>query len=167
MQVYPEQSRIIHMDEPLGEVANAVRERELATRRKLGLAVVEEEIDELAMQTCIAIARRKLEEQMDGCALSGPDGFKHLLIHQRHLHKKGIMFTSFIFTMVITDLLGLEFVWSSDCKCAVCCVAPNHPPDPKQALDPAPELEYTKPLHLSRHEAESAEHERFAPHVRY
>lgn len=131
LQVYPEQSRIIHMDEPLGEVANAVRERELAMRRKLGIAVVEDEINEIAMQTCIAIARRKLEEQMDGSALSGPDGFKHLLIHQRHLHKKGIMFTSFIFSIIITDLLGLEFVWSSDCKCRVPCAVRLKPPNPK------------------------------------
>lgn len=105
------------MDEPLGEVANAVREREIASRRKLGHAIDDEEVDEIAMRTCISIARYKLEEVLGDLALTGPDGIKQLLVKQRHLHKKGIMFTVFIFSIVIADLLGIEIIWSSDCEC--------------------------------------------------
>lgn len=104
------------MDEPLGEVANVVRHREMHARRKLGGVIDEEEVDEIAMRTCISIARCKLEEVLGDLPLAGPDGIKHLLVRQRHLHKKGIMFTTFIFSIVIADLLGLEIVWSSDCE---------------------------------------------------
>lgn len=115
--MFPERSGIIHLDEPLGEIANAVCRQERAMRQKLGDdAVDEDEINEIAMQTCIGIVRQKLEEHLGGSALSGPGGIKQLLVHQRHLHKKGIMFTNFIFSIVIADLLGLEFVWTSDCK---------------------------------------------------
>lgn len=105
------------MDEPLGEVANAVREREIASRRKLGHVIDDEEVDEIAMRTCISIARYKLEEVLGDLPLTGPDGIKQLLVKQRHLHKKGIMFTVFIFSIVIADLLGIEIIWSSDCEC--------------------------------------------------
>lgn len=30
------------------------------------------------------------------------------------MHKKGIMFTTFIFSLVIAEMLGIEFMWSSD-----------------------------------------------------
>lgn len=122
-QVYPEQSQVIELDEPLGEVANAVRDREMAARRKLGGVIDEEDVDEIAMQTCISIVRYKLKEALGDLPLAGPDGIKHLLVRQRHLHKKGIMFTTFIFSIVIADLLGLEIVWSSDCECGICSVA--------------------------------------------
>lgn len=36
LQVYPEQFQVIEMDESLSVVANAVRDREMDTRRKLG-----------------------------------------------------------------------------------------------------------------------------------
>lgn len=77
----------------------------------------EEEVNEIAMQACIGIARQKLEEALGGLPLVGPDGIKHLLVKQRHLHKKGIMFTAFIFAIIISDQLGLEIFWSSDCEC--------------------------------------------------
>lgn len=125
MQVYPERSRIIHLDEPLGEVANAVRHREMAMRRKLGIEIDEDEINDVATQACIDIARQKLEQQLGDSAMVGQDGIKHLLVNQRHLHKKGIMFTAFVFSIVIADLLGLEFVWSSDCKFPTCLLPEN------------------------------------------
>lgn len=116
-QVYPEQSAVIEMDEPLGEVANAVRDREIAVRRKLGTTIDQDEINDIAMQSCIKIALQKLQEVLGDLPLSGPDGIKQLLVKQRHLHKKGIMFTIFIFAIVIADVLGIEIVWSSDCEC--------------------------------------------------
>lgn len=114
--MYPEQSQIIEMDEPLGEVANNVRDREIEARRKLEGVIDEEEINEIAMRTCISIVRYKLEEVTGDMPLAGPDGIKRLLVKQRHLHKKGIMFTTFVFAMVIADLLGIEILWSSDCE---------------------------------------------------
>lgn len=39
---------------------------------------------------------------------------RYLCIHQPHMHKKGIMFTSFLFSLVINQTLGLEWIWSSD-----------------------------------------------------
>lgn len=104
------------MDEPLGEIANAVRSRELAIRRKSGTEVDEDEINDICMQTCINIARQKLDEQLGDSSLVGSDGIKYILVNQRHLHKKGIMFTAFIFSTIIADILGIEIVWTSDCK---------------------------------------------------
>lgn len=57
------------------------------------------------------LARDTLDQQR---FLIGPDGIKYLCLSQRHMHKKGIMFTAFIFSLVIADLLGIEFMWSSD-----------------------------------------------------
>lgn len=135
-QVYPERSLVISLDEPLGEVANAIRARELRARQKLhgyqggGAAVVEDEVNEVATRACLALARHQLEDALErhghggGAAhLGGPDGVKYLLVNQRHLHKKGIMFTTFIFSTVIADMLGIEFVWTSDCESS-----PSPPP---------------------------------------
>lgn len=66
------------------------------------------------MERCKQVARRALEEHLGDKPLSGPDGIKQLLVYQRHLHKKGIMFTVLVFSIVLADLLGIEFVWSSD-----------------------------------------------------
>lgn len=66
------------------------------------------------MERCKQVARRALEEHLGDKPLSGPDGIKQLLVYQRHLHKKGIMFTVLVFSIVLADLLGIELVWSSD-----------------------------------------------------
>lgn len=66
------------------------------------------------MERCKQVARRALEEHLGHKPLSGPDGIRQLLVYQRHLHKKGIMFTVLVFSIVLADLLGIEFVWSSD-----------------------------------------------------
>lgn len=113
-QVYPAQSCVIHIEKPLGEVANAVRASEKTSRRKLGEAIDEDEINQIAMERCKQVARRALEEHLGDRPLSGPDGIKQMLVYQRHLHKKGIMFTVLVFSIVLADLLGVEFVWSSD-----------------------------------------------------
>lgn len=111
---------VISLEEPLGEVANAIRAREIRTRQKLGQAIVEDEVNELAMQACLAIARNQLEDALErhgDAHLGGPDGVEYLLVNQRHLHKKGIMFTAFVFSTIVADMLGIEFVWTSDCEC--------------------------------------------------
>lgn len=66
------------------------------------------------MERCKQVARRVLEEHLGDRPLSGPEGVKQLLVYQQHLHKKGIMFTVLVFSIVLADLLGVEFVWSSD-----------------------------------------------------
>ncbi|KAK8104482.1 uncharacterized protein PG998_011515 [Apiospora kogelbergensis] len=69
----------------------------------------EDDIREIAMSRCMDIARQHLEKHLqEGGSL------KHLLVHQRHLHKKGIMFTSLVFAMVVAEHLGVRFVWTSD-----------------------------------------------------
>lgn len=67
------------------------------------------------MQQCIQKARRILDQHQLTLSSSGSrTGIKQLCIRQPHMHKKGIMFTTFIFSIVIADILGVEFLWSSD-----------------------------------------------------
>ncbi|KAJ0108708.1 hypothetical protein J7T55_011198 [Diaporthe amygdali] len=113
-KVYPTQACVIHVDTPLGEVANAVRASERTRRRKLGEPMDDDEINRIAMDRCTHLARRMLDEHLGDRPLSGPDGIRQMLVYQRHLHKKGIMFTVLVFSIVLADLLGVEFVWSSD-----------------------------------------------------
>lgn len=109
---------VISLAEPLGEVANAIRAREIQRHEKLGTPVIEQEINEVAMQACLAIARNQLDEHLEqhDTHIGGSDGIRYLLVNQRHLHKKGIMFTAFVFSTLLAEMLGLEFVWTSDCK---------------------------------------------------
>lgn len=96
----------------MGEVAHRVRDKLVSMRQRHGEKVNEKECDELALQHCIQLARIILEQEK--VQFGGPDGIRHICIRQRHMHKKAIMFTGFIFSLVISDILGLEFLWSSD-----------------------------------------------------
>lgn len=81
-------------------------------KKQYGEEVDEDECHNLAMDHCIQLARRTLEqEKID---FRGVDGVRQLCIRQKHMHKKGIMFTTYVFSLVIADMLGLEFLWSSD-----------------------------------------------------
>ncbi|KAK8108885.1 hypothetical protein PG984_014686 [Apiospora sp. TS-2023a] len=110
-EAYPDQSCVLRIEEPLGEVATAVREREYAERKKSEATTRfdEDTINEIAMGRCMDIARQHLEKH-----LQQGGTIKHLLVSQRHLHKKGIMFTCLVFSMVIAEHLGVRFVWTSD-----------------------------------------------------
>ncbi|GJN76552.1 hypothetical protein PLIIFM63780_000036 [Purpureocillium lilacinum] len=110
--VYPHRSATIHVPEPLGEVAQRVREEQIAIRQRRGQAVDKDEVDRIALEYCAKLARG-LIAQAD-ISLSGPDAISQLCIRQRHLHKKGIMFSTYIFSLVIAEELGIEFLWSSD-----------------------------------------------------
>ncbi len=81
-------------------------------RQQYEPAIDEKECDRIVMQHCIQLARGILEQHR--FTAGGPDGIKRLCLRQRHLHKKGIMFTTFVFSLVIADMLGVEFLWSSD-----------------------------------------------------
>lgn len=110
LQSYPEQSCVLHVEEPLGEVATAYWEQEYAECKKWGeVQIDEDEVNNMVMRRCMDMARQHLEKHV---ALDGT--VKHLLLYQRHLHKKGIMFTSLVYSMVMAERLGIQFVWTSD-----------------------------------------------------
>lgn len=84
----------------------------MALGKRNGQKVDEAECEQAALAHCIALARTILSQA--DITFSGPEAISQLCINQRHMHKKGIMFTTFIFALVIADTLGIEFLWSSD-----------------------------------------------------
>ena len=102
-------SAVIHVDEALGEVA-------MKTFDKLskvdGNAQAPQVYMEATIAQCCQIARGILSEH--DLDLGEADGITRLCIYQPHLHKKGIMFSAFIFSIVISEMLGIEYMWSSD-----------------------------------------------------
>jgi len=68
--------------------------------------------DIILIEKCITFVKQTLLE--NNIHLTGPDAITHLCVTQPHMHKKGIMFTSFIICFALSDLLDLEFVWTSD-----------------------------------------------------
>ena len=103
---------MIQIPEPLGEVAEKVRAKTIALQQQYGQQVNETEANKVAMQYCIDLVKSILSQHK--VVLGTPSGTKQLCIKQRHMHKKGIMFTTFVFSLVIADILGVEFLWSSD-----------------------------------------------------
>lgn len=61
---------------------------------------------------CVSLAKQRLVE--NGIYLTGPDAITRLCVTQPHMHKKGVMFTSFILSLAISELLGIDFLWTSD-----------------------------------------------------
>ncbi|KAL2267971.1 hypothetical protein VTJ83DRAFT_2817 [Remersonia thermophila] len=111
-KIYPKCSAVIHIPEPLGDVAERVRARAAAQNHRLDRPLSDAELDAVAMRYCLELARGLLTQH--ALRIDAPDGVRHLCLRQRHMHKKGIMFTSYIFSLVIADMLGIEFLWSSD-----------------------------------------------------
>ncbi|CAH0027109.1 unnamed protein product [Clonostachys rhizophaga] len=111
-EVFPTHSHVIHVPEPLGEVAHQIYDQEILSREKAGLPIDYTEIHEIAIRKCLLLAREMLTNAK--IVFSGPNHIRYLCIRQRHMHKKGIMFTSYIFSLAIADILGIEFIWSSD-----------------------------------------------------
>lgn len=111
-QVYPSGSTTIHVPEPLGEVAEYVRSKELDLRQMLGQDLDESACNDAALEHCIQLVRNLLSQR--NITFSGPNAVSQLCIRQRHMHKKGIMFTTYLFGLVIADIIGVEFLWSSD-----------------------------------------------------
>lgn len=108
-QVFPERSAVIQLDEPFGEIA-------MRTFGKFASVDRHSQNSQVymadAIATCCQLAREILAEH--DLNLGGVDGVTKLCLFQPHLHKKGIMFTSFIFSIVISEMLGIEYMWSSD-----------------------------------------------------
>ncbi|KAH7324795.1 hypothetical protein B0I35DRAFT_348183 [Stachybotrys elegans] len=129
-QVYPD-AKVLHLTEPLGEVAQSVREKVIAMQADSGLPVDEAECDMIALQHCIQLAKAILDQHK----ISFLGSTRQLCIRQPHMHKKAIMFTSFIFSLVIADILGIEFLWSSDSDTIVMPNSLEHTVD-TIAIDP-------------------------------
>lgn len=110
--MYPSNSAVIRLDEPLGEIAERTRAKLLAMHQQDGQPVDLDQIDKTVMHHCIQLVRNILDQHR--LRIGGGDGVRQLCIQQRHMHKKGIMFSSFVFSLVIADILGIEFLWSSD-----------------------------------------------------
>ncbi|KAH6844483.1 hypothetical protein B0I37DRAFT_377616 [Chaetomium sp. MPI-CAGE-AT-0009] len=111
-KIYPQNSAVIQIPEPFGEVAERVRAKVIAQNRHHDQPVDDEEADATTMQYCIELAKGILVQH--NLRIGAPNGVRHLCLKQRHMHKKGIMFTTYVFSLVIADILGVEFLWSSD-----------------------------------------------------
>ncbi|KAF9894049.1 hypothetical protein FE257_009022 [Aspergillus nanangensis] len=96
-----EDSAVIHLDVPFADIA-------LKMDEESNSCTSENEI----VARCCSIARAILNEK--GVRFSGKGAISRLCVNQRHMHKKGIMFTSFIISMVVSDILGIDYLWTSD-----------------------------------------------------
>ncbi|KAI1343161.1 hyaluronan synthase [Xylariaceae sp. FL0016] len=100
-KVYSTESAVLHLNMPLVEIALQMDRMRLQGQS-----------DDEILDKCCIIAKGLLQES--GIRLTGDGAITKLCISQPHMHKKGVMFTSFIFAKVISDALGLEFLWTSD-----------------------------------------------------
>ncbi|KAG4034828.1 hypothetical protein MFRU_002g01780 [Monilinia fructicola] len=100
-KVYSENSAEIHFDLPFAEVA-------LQMDRARSTATTDDEI----ISKCVTIAKNAL--QSNNIVIRGKGAVTRLCVSQPHMHKKGIMFTSFIVSLAIAEILGIEMLWSSD-----------------------------------------------------
>ncbi|KAF4343934.1 alfa-L-rhamnosidase [Fusarium beomiforme] len=105
-KVYPSESHKIYIEEPLGEVAQRVY------AKYAEMDIDQSKLNDVVIRHCMKLARAILDQQ--NFSIGGADGIRHLCLIQRHMHKKGIMFTTFVFSLVVADILGIEFMWSSD-----------------------------------------------------
>lgn len=92
---------MVHLDIPFAQIALQL---EKDSGGRLSHAYI--------ITRCCSIARRTLNDK--GVNVSGHGAITRLCVSQPHMHKKGIMFTSFIISLVVSDMLGVEFVWTSD-----------------------------------------------------
>jgi hyaluronan synthase len=100
-QVYPSSSAVIDLPIPLVDIALQM-ECDAEMWRQ----------DIILIEKCIALAKQTLLDHE--IHLTGPDAITHLCVTQPHMHKKGIMFTSFIFCFALSELFHIEYVWTSD-----------------------------------------------------
>lgn len=98
----------------MGEIAERTRAKLIAMNQQDDLPLDESEIDKMVILHCVQLATTILNQHRLAIGGNSRDGIHQLCIKQRHMHKKGIMFTTFVFSLVIADILGVEFLWSSD-----------------------------------------------------
>ncbi|KAJ5714095.1 hyaluronan synthase [Penicillium malachiteum] len=95
--LYPEKSALIHLDLPLAEIA-----------MQMDRARSSQTPDTDIIAQCCSIAKANLEK--NNIKLVGDQAITRLCVSQPHMHKKGVMFTSFIISLVISDMLDIEFL---------------------------------------------------------
>ncbi|CAN9129700.1 unnamed protein product [Alternaria alternata] len=100
-KVYPSSSAVIDLPIPLVDIA---------LQMECGAETWKH--DMILIEKCIALAKQTLLDHE--VHLTGPDAITRLCITQSHMHKKGIMFTSFIVCFALSELLHIEYVWTSD-----------------------------------------------------
>ncbi|KAJ5691286.1 hyaluronan synthase [Penicillium malachiteum] len=121
--VYPEKSTLMHLDLPLAEIA-----------MQMDRARSSQTLDTDIIAQCCSIAKTNLEK--NDIKLVGEQAITKLCVNQPHMHKKGVMFTSFIISLVVSDMLDIEFLWTSDsdsivmpdtltCTMATCAADPG------------------------------------------
>ncbi|PYH45952.1 chitin synthase [Aspergillus saccharolyticus JOP 1030-1] len=94
----------IHLDEPFGDLA-------MRTYDKLATADLHSSSAETYQLAAIAHCCELAREILASHELQHAQA---LCIYQPHHSKKAIMFTGFIFSLVIADTRGIEYLWSSD-----------------------------------------------------
>jgi hyaluronan synthase len=110
--------------------------------------------DMILIEKCIALAKQTLLDHE--IHLAGPDAITHLCVTQPHMHKKGIMFTSFIVCFALSELLDIEYVWTSDSDSMVYkdtimrTIQTIHGDDKCAGASTALNIHNRKDLHLSR-----------------
>ncbi|RAK77762.1 chitin synthase [Aspergillus fijiensis CBS 313.89] len=97
----------IHLDTPLGDIATRTFDK-LATADLHGSPREAYQLASIAH--CCDLAREILGEH----GLLSGSGPQQVCIYQPHHSKKAIMFTAFIFSLVLADARGIEYLWSSD-----------------------------------------------------
>lgn len=102
-EVYPTSSAILDLSVPFAEIALQMD----------GSKLTDEEI----VSKSVALAKQIFREK--GLHFDGPNAISRLCITQPHLHKKGIMFTSLVISIALSEILGIDFLWTSDSDSAV------------------------------------------------
>lgn len=103
---------MIHLDVPLATVASKLEQAASHSPTRKGDALEPASRDEAIIAHCCGIAREALASTK--IRLHGPGAVNKLCVSQPHMHKKGVMFTAFIFAKVLADALHIDLVWSSD-----------------------------------------------------
>ena len=100
-KVYPTNSAVLNLPVPFVEIA-----LQMDRDKPKWMA------DTKLITKCVDMAKRVFLE--NSLQFTGPDAITRLCVTQPHMHKKGIMFTSFIISFALSEILGVDFLWTSD-----------------------------------------------------
>lgn len=85
-----------------------MRSKFIAQTRHQDVPIDGAEADAIAMQYYVKLTKSILAQH--NLQIGAPGGVQQLCLMQRHMHKKAIMFTTFVFSLVIADILRVEFL---------------------------------------------------------
>ncbi|KAH8701417.1 hypothetical protein GQ44DRAFT_631775 [Phaeosphaeriaceae sp. PMI808] len=97
-KVFPENSATLALSVPFAEIALQMDANNFPGEEIIG--------------KCISLIKQIFLD--NGLHFEGPDAVTRLCVTQPHLHKKGIMFTSIIVSLALSEILDIEFLWTSD-----------------------------------------------------